>query len=158
MGRKQPSIRRRVKKLEEMAGTPLFKRGAQGVILTRPGNELLKSARRILDLLHKTEKMLGAPPTTGRIRIGIPEECGASDLWHALRAFGDLCPDVETTVQFAMTGALQQALDQGDLDLALMISQEKKPSEEIMLADPLVWSTSMLHNAHRQPPVPVCDL
>ncbi|WP_352826150.1 LysR substrate-binding domain-containing protein [Mesorhizobium sp. M0134] len=79
----------------------------------------------------------------------------ASDLRHALRAFGDLFPDVETTVQFAMTGALQQALDQGDLDLALMVSQEKKPSGEILLADPLVWSTSMLHNAHQQSPVPV---
>ncbi|MER8577009.1 hypothetical protein NKG99_35000 [Mesorhizobium sp. M1409] len=36
-----------------------------------------------------------------------------------------------------------------------MISQEKKPNGEILLADPLVWSTSMLHNAHEQSPVPV---
>lgn len=63
------------------------------------GNELLVNAQRIVDLLDETAASLAAPALDGRVRIGIPEEYGASVLSRTLRAFGKAHPNVEIMVQ-----------------------------------------------------------
>src|ERR1700754_3095489 len=53
IGRTQSAVSAQIKRLEETIGEPLFERGARGVLLTRPGIQLVPYARRVIDLLSE---------------------------------------------------------------------------------------------------------
>ena len=155
LGRTQSAISMQMKRLEELVGDPLFERGPRGVALTRRGGELLVNARRIVDLLDQTAASLVAPALDGRVRIGIAEEYGASVLSRALGAFAKVHTNVEIMVRYAGSYAQKEALERGDLDLAVVFEWERSPQGEVLMVDPTVWATSDVHRMHEQSPVPV---
>jgi DNA-binding transcriptional LysR family regulator len=155
LGRTQSAVSMQMKRLEALVGDPLFERGPRGVALTRRGGELLVNARRIVDLLDETAASLAAPALDGRVRIGIPEEYGASVLSRALGTFGKVHTNVEILVRYAGSYAQKEALDRGDLDLAVVFEWERSPQGEVLMVDPTVWATSDVHRMHEQSPVPV---
>lgn len=155
VGRTQSAVSMQMKRLEEMVGGPLFERGPRGVVLTRRGDDLLVNARRIVSLLDETAASLAAPALDGRVRIGIPEEYGASVLTRALSAFGKVHSNVEIMVRHACSSVQKAALERGDLDLAVVFEWEHKPQGEVLMVDPTVWATSDLHCIHEQSPLPI---
>ncbi|MET2832973.1 LysR family transcriptional regulator [Mesorhizobium shangrilense] len=155
LGRTQSAVSIRVKRLEELAGTPLFVRGSRGVTLTCLGSELLKGARRVVDLLQKTEASFAVKPLGGHVRIGIPEEYGTTILSGTLRTFANTHPNVEITIRNGKSSALKEALERGDLDLAVAFEWETRTHGEVLMFDPIVWVTSDRHDLHRQSPIPV---
>jgi len=155
LGRTQSAISMQMKRLEKLVGDPLFERGPRGVALTRRGGELLVNARRIVNLLDETAASLAAPALDGRVRIGIAEEYGASVLSRALGVFGKVHTNVEITVRYAGSYAQREALERGDLDLAVVFEWERSPQGEVLMVDPTVWATSDVHRMHEQSPVPV---
>lgn len=155
LGRTQSAISMQMKRLEELVGEPLFERGPRGVALTRKAGELLVNARRIVNLLDETAASLNAPALHGRVRIGIPEEYGASVVSRALAAFGKVHGNVEITVRHAGSVTQKDALERGELDLAVIFDWERSPKGEVLMVDPTVWATSDVHRQHEQTPVPV---
>lgn len=155
LGRTQSAVSMQMKRLEDQVGDPLFERGPRGVALTRKGGELLVNARRIVNLLDETATALAAPALEGRIRIGIPEEYGAAVLSRALSAFGKVHANVEIAVRYAGSGAQMEALQRGDLDLAVVFEWQRLPQGEVLMIDPTVWATSDVHRMHEQSPLPV---
>lgn len=155
LGRTQSAVSMQMKRLEELVGDPLFERGPRGVALTRRGGELLVNARRIVNLLDQTAAALTAPALEGRVRIGIAEEYGAPVLSRALGAFGKAHPNVEIMVRYAGSYAQREALERGDLDLAVVFEWECAPRGEVLMVDPTVWATSDVHRMHEQSPLPV---
>jgi DNA-binding transcriptional LysR family regulator len=155
LGRTQSAVSMQMKRLEGFVGDALFERGPRGVKLTRKGTELLVNARRVVDLLDETATSLAAPALGGRVRIGIPEEYGASVLSRALGAFGKAHSNVEIMVQYACSAAQKEALDCGDLDLAVIFEWESEPQGEVLMVDPTVWATSEVHRMHEQSPLPI---
>ena len=157
MGRTQSAISIQMKRLEEIVDGALFERGARGVHLTRKGQELLVNARRIVDLLDQTGASLRAPDLEGPVRIGIPEEYGASIISQALIAFSRTHENVEVTVRQAGSVALRAALDRGELDLAVIFDNAQPPAGEVLMIDPTVWATSDHHCTHDQTPLPMAN-
>lgn len=155
LGRTQSAVSMQMKRLEELVGDPLFERGPRGVTLTRKGSELLVNARRIVDLLDETAASLAAPALDGRVRIGIPEEYGASVVSRALRAFSKVHSNVEIMVRYACSDVQKEALERGDLDIAVVFEWERSPQGEVLMVDPTVWATSEVYRMHEQSPVPV---
>lgn len=155
LGRTQSAVSMQMKRLEELVGGPLFERGPRGVKLTRKGAELLVNARRIVDLLNETAASLAAPALGGRVRIGIPEEYGASVLSRALGAFGKVHSNVEIMVRYARSSMQMESLERGDLDLAVVFEWERMPQGELLMLDPTVWATSDVHRMHEQSPLPI---
>lgn len=155
LGRTQSAVSMQMKRLEELVGDPLFDRGPRGVKLTRKGGELLLNARRVVDLLNETAASLAAPALGGRVRIGIPEEYGASVLSRALSAFAKVHSSVEIMVRHACSSVQKEALDRGDLDLAVIFEWEREPQGEVLMVDPTVWATSDAHRMHEQSPLPI---
>lgn len=155
LGRTQSAVSMQMKRLEEQVGDPLFERGPRGVALTRKGGDLLVNARRIVNLLNETEATLAAPVLEGRIRIGIPEEYGAAVLSRALSAFGKVHANVEISVRYAGSSAQMEALQRGELDLAVVFEWQPLPHGEVLMIDPTVWVTSDVHCMHEQSPLPV---
>lgn len=154
-GRTQSAVSMQMKKLEAMVGDPLFERGSRGVVLTRRGGELIDSARRVILLLDETAAAMTAPPLDGPVRIGIPEEYGHSILSRALSAFSRRHAQVEVTVKYAHSASQMQALAAGDLDLAVVFEWQDIPGGEVLMHDPTVWVTSVLHPMHEERPVPI---
>lgn len=155
LGRTQSAVSMQMKRLEELVGDPLFDRGPRGVTLTRKGSELLVNARRIVDLLDETAASLAAPALDGRVRIGIPEEYGASVVSRALGAFSKVHSNVEIMVRYARSDVQKEALERGDLDIAVVFEWERLPQGEVLMVDPTVWATSEVYRMHEQSPVPV---
>lgn len=155
LGRTQSAVSMQMKRLEELVGDPLFERGPRGVLLTRKGGELLINARRIVDLLDETAASLAAPALDGQVRIGIPEEYGDSVLSRALSAFSKVHSNVEIMVRYACSSAQRQAVECGELDLAVIFEWERKPQGEVLMVDPTVWTTSEVHRMHERTPLPV---
>ncbi len=155
LGRTQSAISMQMKRLEELVGEPLFERGPRGVALTEKASELLVNARRIVNLLDETAAALAAPALHGRVRIGIPEEYGASVASRALAAFSKVHGNVEIMVRHAGSVTQKDALERGELDLAVIFDWERSPKGEVLMVDPTVWTTSEVHRAHEQTPLPV---
>lgn len=57
-----PAFGRRIRALEEWAGTPLVERGHQSTTLTAAGKTLLASAHEVLGILEQTHGLLQRPP------------------------------------------------------------------------------------------------
>lgn len=155
VGRTQSAVSMQMKRLEEMVGDTLFERGPRGVALTRRGGELLVNARRIVALIDETAASLAAPALGGRVRIGIPEEYGASVLTRALSAFGNVHPGVEIMARHACSSLQKAALERGDIDIAVVFEWEHTPEGEVLMVDPTVWATSDVHRIHEQTPMPI---
>jgi DNA-binding transcriptional LysR family regulator len=155
VGRTQSAVSMQIKRLEEIVGDPLFERGPRGVVLTRRGSDLLINARRIVSLLDETAASMAAPALDGKVRIGIPEEYGASVLPRALSAFDKVHPHVEIMVRYACSSAQRAALEAGDLDLAVVFEWQDSPRGEVLTVDPTVWTTSETHRLHEERPLPI---
>ena len=155
VGRTQSAISLQMKRLEELAGGALFERGSRGVAPTRLGQDLLTNARRVLSLLEETSLALRAPPLTGPVRLGLPEEYGHAVLARALGAFAARHAGVEVTVRYGSSAENLSRLTAGDLDLAVLFDWQTMPSGEVLRHDPTVWVTSERHRIHERSPLPV---
>lgn len=155
VGRTQSAVSMQMKRLEEMVGAALFERGPRGVALTRRGNELLVNARRVVALIDETAASILAPPLGGHVRIGIPEEYGATVLSRALSAFSKTHRQVEVLVRYACSSAQMEAMNRGELDIAVIFEWETEPEGEVLMVDPTVWAVSDTHGVHEELPVPI---
>lgn len=153
--RTQSAISMQVKKLEEIVGQPLFIRARRGVVLTGQGEALLANARMILRLLDKTAESLRVDMLEGSVSVGIPEEYGSTVLPGVLARFAENHPAVQVTVRCEPSPGLDEALDRGELDLAVIVVDSGNGTGEILLHDPTIWVTSGKHATHREDPVPV---
>ena len=155
VSRTQSAVSVQMKKLEEIVGERLFERGSRGVMLTPPGEQLVKDARRILSLIDQAAVSLHADPLAGNVRIGVPEEYGGTVLPRVLARFSMMHPQVEVTVRCAPSSELTAEIDQGELDLVVVHEEAARIGGEILLNDPVVWVTSDKHFQHECCPLPV---
>lgn len=155
LGRTQSAVSMQVKRLEEVAGAPLFARGPRGMALTEDGVRLLPYARRIVGLVDETSAAMRTRPLDGPVRIGIPEEYSTTILPRALAAFAERHPATEVTVLCGYSSQQMAALDNDELDLAVIFEWSETNSGEVLAVDPTVWTTSDAHGCHHQNPVPI---
>lgn len=155
VGRTQSAVSLQMKRLEEAAGGALFERGSRGVVPTRRGSDLLTNARRVVTLLEETTLTLRAPPLTGPVRIGLPEEYGHAVLARALGAFAVRHPNVEVTVRYGRSSENLSRVGADELDLAVLFDWQDMPGAETLRHDPTVWVTSDLHRMHERSPLPI---
>ncbi|PRD43325.1 LysR family transcriptional regulator [Phyllobacterium phragmitis] len=155
VGRTQSAVSMQVKRLEESLGEALFERGPRGVVLTRRGDQLVPYARRVVGLLEETAAAMRVKPLDGPVRIGIPEEYSQTVLPRALAAFAERHPAVEVTVRCDYTFRQMTALENDDLDLAVVFDWHERAAGEILLIDPTVWVTSLVHRLHERTPLPI---
>ncbi len=151
----QPTLGLQIRQLEQALQTELLLRHSRGVVLTKRGADLIENARRIVTMLDETAAAMRAPPLDGPVRIGIPEEYGHAILSRALSAFSRRHAQVEVTVRYAHSPAQMQALAEGELDLAVVFEWQDFGGGEVLMQDPTVWVTSMLHPVHEERPVPI---
>lgn len=158
VGRTQSAVSMQVKRLEELLGQPLLHRGKGGAAeLTPHGRYLLEQARQILTLNDTVMATFRAPPLSGTIRLGTPDDYALAYLPAILKRFAETHPAVQVDVRCSPSGELQRSLKAGELDLTLLSDGHQPPDWPVveLWRGPLVWVTSLRFAPHRQDPLPL---
>lgn len=123
----QPSLSQQVKALEAELGTILFDRSRRHVKLTPEGAVLLPYAKRIVGLVEDARAALADQKRLhqGHIRLGATPTLGGYVLPKLLWQFHQRFPGLDLTITEDGSDRLAQQLDEGQIDLALLVEGSK---------------------------------
>jgi DNA-binding transcriptional LysR family regulator len=118
--RSQSTVSQQIRKLEEGLGCELLARDGRRVYPTEHGERLLSYARRILALAVEAREAVCQAPRTEVVRLGLPDDFDAATLTRLVSSFAIDHREVRMSVRCELTAVLTRALEQGDLDVALV--------------------------------------
>lgn len=118
----QPALSQQIKKLEEELEERLFERTKRSVALTPAGEVLRDHAEKVLEEVeHAREKVRDIRGRQrGRVTLGALPTVAPYVLPEALREFARRYPGVEVVVHEDTTARLARAIEDKELDLALV--------------------------------------
>lgn len=151
----QAAISLQLKKLEDQVGKRLLDRGNQQAQPTAEGELLLQYARRLLALSDEAMALFVEEALTGTVRFGIPDDYAGAFLPPVLRQFTERHPRVRLKIRNDISQHLFSALEQGELDLALVTLRAGDGAGEILRCDPLHWIAASDYQAQPGLPVPL---
>ena len=156
--RSQSATSLQLKQLEDIIGSPVFHRHGRGITLTKAGERLLPTARRVTHDLDATLADIRDDGLAGRLRVGLPDDHSRTALASIVAAFAEAHPKVELEVFCSFGIGFGAAVDRGALDLAVYEVAHPPKDAEVLRADRLVWMAAHGHDATRDPlPVAVFD-
>ena len=120
VGRSTSAVSAQLKKLEEQAGLPLFRKDGRGLALTDGGEVLLAYARRMVELNDEAFVALHGVELEGWVKLGLQEDFGEVLLPDVLGRFARAHPKVRIEAHVSRNTALLERLSTGQLDLALL--------------------------------------
>ncbi len=139
----QPSLSQQIKSLEEELGVQLLVRHARGVTLTEQGQQLYDHACRILQEVDdaKDSIRLQTSDPSGRVTVGLPTSACRGISVELMRSMERLLPNVNLHIVEAMSGYLDELIQAGRLDVALLydhkafehVAWTEMITEELML-------------------------
>lgn len=136
----QSAVSTHIRKLEEELDCPLFDRGrGKPMSLTAEGEAFLVYARRILGLSDEAIRAVRGARATHRVRLGTTVTLALSVVTKALQLFAKIEPDVQIQIQCERSDALLPLLEAGEIDLAFMMDQGRRPGREFVEGTALVW-------------------
>lgn len=118
----QPSLSQQMKNLEEELGVELLLRHARGVTPTEMGQQLYDHARRILEEVDRVKDVVRSQSVnpSGRVAVGLPTSACRGLSIPLINAMAERQPNITLRVVEAMTGYLDEFLQMGRLDVALL--------------------------------------
>jgi len=158
----QPSVSRAIRVLEEELGTSLFHRMKGNVALTPAGETLLPWARRVLaDVDGATGEVRElADLRRGRLAVGATPSLTITLLPPALAKFHSAYPGIDLVLHEAGSRDLVHELEQGALDVALVILPVSHETLETspLLREELVVAVAPDHPLASRRTIPIADL
>ncbi|VVE09251.1 LysR family transcriptional regulator [Pandoraea aquatica] len=139
IGRSQSAVSQQMRKLEAQVGEPLFRRQGRGLALTDSGELILSYAHRILDLNDEAVRAVRGASVEGVVRFGLPGDFAETWLPAALGQFKKTHPGVRVEVAVERNGVLLERLDRGELDLVLVMGNERRSDAEPLALLPMTW-------------------
>jgi LysR family transcriptional regulator, nitrogen assimilation regulatory protein len=158
----QPAVSRQLRLLEQDVGAELFHRERHGMVLTAAGKALLVYTRRAMLELDRARAEIGGSVEriAGLVTIGLlPSTCDiiSSPL---VRAVAEHYPGIRMRIAMGYAGDLQQWLETGDIDAAVLYGVEREPHIEAtpLLEEPLWIVGSPSAKLRKQKPVSLASL
>ena len=139
IGCSQGAVSTRVRTLERQLGVRLLVRARLNVRLTQAGEELLPKVRTFLDQHDRLFLDMRARAVADLVRVGKVEGFGAVLLAELPERICERYAAVELEVVCDFGVGLQQALEAGSLDLALLVQAEETPSATMLGQPHLQW-------------------
>jgi DNA-binding transcriptional LysR family regulator len=155
IGRSQPEVSQQIRKLEEQAGEPLFRKQGRHMVLTDAGEVMLAYARRILDLNDEAVAAIRGRAAEGFVRFGLPADFAEAWLPAALGRFKRTHPAVRIEAVVDRNRRLLELLDRGELDLVLAIGSGSRSDADMLAALPLAWIGPASPESVRTPDEPI---
>ncbi|EGV32387.1 transcriptional regulator, LysR family [Thiorhodococcus drewsii AZ1] len=118
----QSALSRQLKQLESDLGVALFQRTGRGLIPTETGRQLERRARPLMAELERLAADIASDRqgVTGALALAVPPSVGVAAPANLIRRYRDLYPQVRLRVVSALSGAIQDGLLRGRLDLGLV--------------------------------------
>lgn len=122
LGVAQPALSQALKRLEEDLGVRLFERSRRGAVMTDAGRAIIDDVRASLALAESATRRARdiAGGRAGRLHIGFVTHAVYDALPSALRLLKADFPGVEIVLSEMSNADQLEALEQGDIDLALL--------------------------------------
>jgi DNA-binding transcriptional LysR family regulator len=155
LGRTPSAISLQMKRLQEDVGTALFRKEGRGVALTEPGEIVLRFGRRILALNDELLDTIRGASLAGNVRLGFSQDFAETVLPSVLSQFSQLYPLVQLEVRIEGNAALVDAVDKGQLDLALAIGHAHRSTAEVLGELELVWIAGRTFTRREDQPLPL---
>lgn len=118
----QPPFSQLIQRLESLVGAQLFERTTRSVRLTSAGHVMLRNARPVLDQLDQMLRAVqrAAIGEAGALCIGMAPTAACSPLAEKLYAYRQAHPQIELELREMNSNAMEAALRQRVIDVALM--------------------------------------
>jgi DNA-binding transcriptional LysR family regulator len=140
LGRSTSAVSAQLKKLEEQAGTPIFRKAGRGLALTEAGETMLAYARRLLELNDEAAAAVHSVELEGWVRLGLQEDFGESLLPDVLGRFARAHPKVRIEARVVRNAELLERVTSGKLDLALAWSDGTPTPHHTPIGEvPMCW-------------------
>jgi DNA-binding transcriptional LysR family regulator len=151
----QPAVSAQIKRLQFLLGYELFDKQTPGVSLTPRGEIVVRHARRLLVV---NDEIL-QPTRDGRVKtlqVGIPPDYGGSRIPAIVARFRSRWPEINFAVNSGSPDSLMRDVRQGDLDVALAVTESEPPIEpRHAWRRAAVWVRSDATRLDPQRPVPL---
>lgn len=141
----QPAVSRQIASLEDELGVPLFERTRQGMRPTPAGQSFVVRARRVLTELERARAE--ARPVHGQLRgtarVGLLNSVESVLAPALVSAVAAKHPGIELHLATGYSGLLQEWLDDGDLDMALLYNLGSTQSVRVLpLLTDRLWAVA----------------
>jgi LysR family transcriptional regulator, transcription activator of glutamate synthase operon len=129
----QPAISQQIRVLENNLGVQLFDRLGRRTALTRAGEVLLPHAQRVLAAVDAGRNELRdmGQLVRGSASLGAPPTVSSYILPDLLTQFKTLYPGLEVSLREAGTESLLELIEEGTLDLAILVTDVLSPVVEV---------------------------
>ena len=145
----QPSLSQQIRALERELGTPLFERTSRRVRLTAAGESFLPYARQALAAVDDARRELREQQTapSGRVTLGTTPTVATHLLPAWLAAFAASAPAVDVRLSEGGALALEDELDGGAIDLAVITLPAHHPTlrTAVLLEEDLLLGVARGH-------------
>lgn len=119
----QPAISQQVRRLEDLLGVALFARDNRQVVLTLEGERLTGYAQQIVGVNDSVGNLFDVSCTQESVTLGIPEYFSEQILQRVIPVMAFEIPAVRIVVKVARSMLLKEALNEGQIDMGLMIDE-----------------------------------
>ena len=158
----QPAVSRQLRLLEQDLGVMLFQRERHAMVLTDAGKALLVYARRAMLELDRARAEVGGSTDrlAGLVTVGLlpsTSDMISSPLVHSV---ANHYPGIRLRIAMGYAGTLQQWLESGEIDAALLYGVEGVPHIETkpLLEEPLWVVGPVSAGLRKQRPIPLTSL
>jgi DNA-binding transcriptional LysR family regulator len=158
LGRTQPAITLQLKRLEELAGKPLFDHEGRRIALTADGDTVLTYAKSILRLHDELLSQLDSPSIEGHVTLGTPELYAAFLLPTILSVFRRAFPRIQVELNCSLSTPLVGLVKRGEVDVALVTRMNDFIGGQVVGQEQLIWMAGDKSSAPSENPLPLALL
>jgi DNA-binding transcriptional LysR family regulator len=134
----QSAVSQHVRRLESVIGAPLVERDGRRTRFTAAGEILLTEARQIL-AAHDHALTRFAVSQAPQLTLGVTEHASDVILPPVIASLGALFPELKVQFRFDRTRRLNDTLDQGAIDIAVLVAESSERSGVPVGMLPLRW-------------------
>jgi LysR family transcriptional regulator, nitrogen assimilation regulatory protein len=137
----QPAVSKQLRGLEEDVGAKLFERERHGMVLTDAGKSLQGYARRVMLELDRARAELSGSvnEVAGIVTVGLLPSISDLLVNSLVAAVARDYPRINIRIELAYVSTLQQGLESGEVDAAVLYGVENEPyiHARPLLSEPL---------------------
>ena len=155
VARTQAALSLQMRKLEGQVGQPLFRPDSRKLVLNEAGVQVLAYARRILALNDELQDVLRHSQVAGKLVFGASQDFGEAWLPPVLAQFRKAHPSVAMEIRVDGGTRLVAAVDNGEVDMALVLGLGERDNAITIGHLPLVWIAHRDFVRDREAPLPL---
>ncbi|WP_422072230.1 LysR family transcriptional regulator [Tranquillimonas rosea] len=149
----QSAVSMQLKRLEDSVGLALLDRSGRSVALTSAGEQLLSSARRMLDLNDEAIGKMTDTAFEGDLVLGVPHDIVYPAIPQVLRRFAAEFPRIRVQLVSSFTRNLKELFARGEAHFILTTEDGCDQGGETLVRKPLVWIGAPGGSAWRERPL-----